>query len=295
MVWENFHTCGSCPDFNWSSLIPEYDRTCDTDQDSETWDGSKLWTYTFRHTLGPEEDWYVEVAGHDFSHWLPTYPWKHEKWTEESWLFAEYNKLKVELCEGWNLVSVPWHLADPTPAGAFGQYGTVGYSGITKAWYYTGGQYGTWKYAALNPVSGAWGGTLTSIVPGEAYWVWCSPPEMIWKVLMEKPEPIDIPPSIPLVEGWNMVGFVDITQCLRCECSARYYFASVLDEVLQSTIWEYRNCRQGWLGTALWPMGTTCGMEAHDIPMHAGQGYWFSVPENRTLYPTVGSIHDRHP
>jgi hypothetical protein len=208
-VWENWDCCTltTAPasprgcDRNWIAMEPAVDQACNTDSNMDTWDGSKTWTVTFRNT--------------DFSHWLPTYPWKHEKWTQESFLFWGLEVYRVELCEGWNLVSVPWKLEDPSPAGAFGPamaQGTTGYGGITKAYYYTGGQFGSWRYTALNPVTGAWTGTLTQIVPGEAYWVWVSPPRIDWIVRTVDPKddpayPMVVLPSYALKKGWNMVGY----------------------------------------------------------------------------------------
>jgi len=182
------------------------------------------WTVSFLNTFGPDDPWFVEVAAHDFTQWQedmddPEDPgywedyecvthdkcWKHEKWTEESFIFFGRNVYTVDLCEGWNLISVPRDLTDPTLQGFFGGIGQT--KGVTRVYYYTGGQYGIWKYAALNPVTGYWYGTLSTIEPGKAYWVWCSPPRMKLLMTVSPPDPMSAPPSYSLVKGWNMLGY----------------------------------------------------------------------------------------
>jgi len=258
----------------------------------DTWDGSKTWTVTFRNTdFNPGRDWFIEVAGHDFSHWLPDFPWKHEKWTQESFLFWGLEVEKLELCEGWNLVSVPWHLDDPTPAGAFGPawaYGTVGYGGITKAYYYTGGTYGTWKYTALNPVTGAWSGTLTQIVPGEAYWVWVSPPWMDWILRTVEPDPLAVPPTQSLKKGYNMIGtvqFADFRVDDAPPFRMMWYFRSIPDTVAP-LLYAYDPCEWFYDNGPGWIRFDTGGKgKWNDEYMYAGAGYWLFLTEDWVFAP----------
>lgn len=160
------------------------------------------WTVSFRNKFGPDTPWFVEVAAHDFTEW-EAFPWKHEKWTEESLIFEPKDNFFIKLYEGWNLISVPRDLIDPSLVGFFGG------KGVTRVFYYNAAEPDPelrWLYAALIPETGQWLGTLTTIEPGKGYWVWCSPP---WTKLLVRMKPIDPlapPPSYNLVAGWNMIG-----------------------------------------------------------------------------------------
>jgi hypothetical protein len=309
-VWENWDCCTmpeapggrkmGC-DRNWLAMEPVADN-CEP--------GSKTWTVTFRNTdFNPGRDWFVEVAGHDFSHWLPDFPWKHEKWTQESFLFWGLEVEILELCEGWNLVSVPWHLDDPTPAGAFGSgmaYSAVGYAGITKAYYYTGGQYGTWKYTALNPATGAWSGTLTKVVPGEAYWVWVSPPWMDWVLRMAEPDPLSVPPVLSLKKGYNMLGYVELAEWQGTggegeddevdrsvnDQDMRFYFQSIQGKATHAyaydPCWLWYEQDDGCPRTGGWirfNAGQPDNYKWHYREMRIGCGYWVYVLENTDFAP----------
>jgi hypothetical protein len=284
-IWENWYDFDCCQDahgcdWNWFAMDAEVDQACDRDMNMDTWDGSKTWTYTFYNRYGANFDWFVEVAGHDYSHWLPTYPWKHEKWTQESYLFWSGESDYIELCEGWNLVSVPWNLVDPTPAGAFGIAGHVGYSGITKAYYYTGGAYGTWQYTALNPVTGAWTGTLTSIVPGKAYWVWVSPPWMDWMIRMVEPDPMSVPPTQTVKKGWNMLGLT-----VMHDADWHSYTPSIksyligLRDLGPTHLYFYDACEPEWIrlhsgGETYWSWGD------NDWPWGWGAWFWANADDS---------------
>ena len=293
-VWENWECCRGpagppergrgCWGY-WLAMDP-VDDNCDP--------GSKTWTVTFRNTdFNPSQEWFIEAAGHDFSHWLPTFPWKHEKWTQESFLFWGLEVFRLELCEGWNLVSVPWHLDDPTPAGAFGPawaYGTVGYGGITKAYYYTGGTYGTWKYTALSPVTWTWTGTLTSIVPGEAYWVWVSPPWMDWILRTVEPDndglnPM-VPPAYSLKKGWNMVGYTILTEQ---NWTSTYYFQHYVRTLWDNALmcYVYDPCDQEYgRGWVRFNSGFEGGAHSWQwMEPVAGFGYWLYLMEDGILVP----------
>jgi hypothetical protein len=255
---------------------------------------AKIWTGTFVNEFDPDESWFIE-ARVCTAEPEEDYPWKEQKCSRASLLFGAFEAYAIDLCEGWNLISVPDRLVDPTLKAAFSRYMEEdSYGPVTKVYYYTGGTAGTWQSAALNPTTGLWTGTITSIEPGKAYWVWSDDWDMTLMMRVAPRDPAAGLISVPLKAGWNMVGFVDISHTGQFS-SARYYFASVLTEELQSVLWEYRACQNGgqWLGTALWPVGYTGhGSETHDVQVRAGQGYWFSVSSDRTLYPTVGQVND---
>jgi hypothetical protein len=259
---------------------------------------NRVWTATFTNPFGPDDDWFVEVAAHDFTEWwqdmecdgewkdynCDPHPmcWKHEKWTQESLLFWQWWVYNRDLCEGWNLVSVPGNLMDPSLEGAFGRYGTE--RGITAVYHYTGGDSGTWEFSFLDPVSGGWVGNITSIVPGIGYWVWVSPPEMKWIVPVLPPDPLSPPPSYLLLRGWNLVGFTDIEGDKNID--AEEYFASICFPDNPVVVWEIDMCedpKERWDG-AFWYLadidhdnGNGGDIWEEDEKLNALKGYWVSV------------------
>jgi|GEM_PF-4931399 len=262
-----------------------------------------VWTVTFTNTFGPDDDWFGEVAAHDFTNWWQdmgddgywedyecvSHPkwWKHEKWTEESLLFWSQDAFPVWLCEGWNLISVPWDLVDPSVQGFFGgRYG----SGITKVYYYTGGLYGYWQYAFLNPTSGYWSGSITTIVPGKAYWVWVSPPELKLLMTVVEPDPLTPPPTYSVVKGWNMIGYTVLLDESPQTSPPQYikHYLIGLRHLGSTHLYYYDPCDQYDDGPG-WVRIHSGGQEYHwswyEEDMIFGMGYWFWAHDAASFGP----------
>jgi len=264
-----------------------------------------VWTASFTNEVIPNKDWFVEVAAHDFTQWWVDMDdpedlgqwqdyecnwhdkcWKHEKWTEESLIFWSRTPYDIDLCEGWNLISVPWNLVDPSLKGFFG---TRTNTGITKVYYYTGGQYGYWQYAALHPVTGYWSGAITSIEPGKAYWVWVSPPEMrLWMHTLE-PDALTPPPTYSVVKGWNMLGYtmlLDESPQTSPPQQIKHYLIG-LRHLGPTHLYFYDPCDHtgdgpGWVrihsgGEEYWNW--------YDEDMIIGMGFWFWAHDAATFGP----------
>lgn len=264
----------------------------------------KTWKATFTNEMIPNRDWFVDVAAHDFTQWWVDMGdagkwqdyncdwydkcWKHEKWTQESLLFWGREMYDVWLCEGWNLISTPWDLVDPSLKGFFGFRTNVG---VTKVYHYTGGAYGYWMYALLNPVTGMWTGTITSIVPGKAYWVWVSPQEMRLWFPTKEPDPMTPPPTYSLKKGWNMLGYTEFAVGRSDDempLRIQWYLRSIQE--ISRVLYAYDPCGYlydwsegpGWLR---WDSGGKLAWKGSDDDMVPGAGYWLFLLEDALFAP----------
>jgi len=101
---------------------------------------------------------------------------------------SDYN---LNLGEGWNLVSVPKKLAPGYDTGLiFKDVDTEGrtiweYDGVTHNWI---------------PIN-----ANTSVLPLYGFWIYSKSPTTI--PLKYDPNPLQIPPTRHLVQGWNLIGF----------------------------------------------------------------------------------------
>lgn len=250
-----------------------------------------VWTASFTNEMVPNELWFVEVAAHDFTQWWVDMEaagywedyecgdhekrWKHEKWTQESLIFGAWDVDFRELCEGWNLISVPGDLVYSSPQALFNVRTNVG---VTKVYYYQppafAGGVGTWQHTFLNPTTGVWGllGGLTTIEPGKAYWVWVSPPYMELVLHTLEPDPLTPPPAYSLKAGWNMVGFTDIED-EGCNW-AEEYFATLMRPDNPMSLWKYDACNRDWEGAHWVPYDDDWDEDRNMCP---GWGYWLWV------------------
>ena len=192
----------------------------------------------------------------------------------------------VELCEGWNLISVPGNLVYSSPLALFNVRTNVG---VTKVYYYPGGTFGIWQYALLDPLRGTWSGTLTTIEPGKAYWVWVSPPYMELVLHTLPPDPMTPPPAYSLKKGYNMVGYTQFGERQgsgdTLPMRMQWYWRSIPDSV-GPVLYCYDPCKifydfeEGWIrfdtgGKGKW----------NDQDMVSGAGYWLFLTEDWLFAP----------
>ncbi len=108
---------------------------------------------------------------------------------------------KVALRPGWNLISLPGTPADPA-------IGSV-VSDDLSVRLVLGYQNGAWLTAIRD--SAGWSGTLTEITGGWGYWIQSTAFETI-SALIPDADTSSTLPTIPVTQGWNLLGVVDIQQ-----------------------------------------------------------------------------------
>jgi len=270
---------------------------------------SKMWTGTFINTVKPGGlEWRIEANACQCEDPCDIWPWKLDLCAEASLIFDGFDWTYIQLCEGWNLISVPDTLVEPSIQKAFSLYiymPNENYGPVTRVNYFTGGTAGTWSCAVLNPISGLWTSTPTSftqIEPGKAYWVWSDAKDQILMMKLAPRIPSSSLPSISVKVGWNMIGFTTINHYNAA--LATEYLSSVLTWEKQAQLARYENCGRpgslfnfgdGWYEEAWWSwnLATTVqekfGDELGDTPfMYPGAGYWLAVQSDGTIYPPVG-------
>ena len=108
---------------------------------------------------------------------------------------------KIALRPGWNLISLPGTPADPA-------IGSV-VSDDLSVKLVLGYQNGAWLTAIRDGAS--WSGTLTEITGGWGYWIQSTAFESI-SALIPDADTSSTLPTIPVTQGWNLLGVVDIQQ-----------------------------------------------------------------------------------
>ena len=108
---------------------------------------------------------------------------------------------KVALRPGWNLISLPGTPADPA-------IGSV-VSDDLSVRLVLGYQNGAWLTAIRD--SGGWSGTLTEIGGGWGYWIQSTAFETISALIPDVDTSSNLP-TIPVTQGWNLLGVMDIQQ-----------------------------------------------------------------------------------
>jgi hypothetical protein len=163
----------------------------------------------------------------------------------------------ISIAQGWNLISLPLQQPVNTPvasvlSGVSGAYEVV--------WAYSNG---AWKVYDPNDAAGS---TLKTMQAGNGYWI---------KMLSAKKLSVSgstPSSSIPLVSGWNLVGY-NAPSCAAVSASSAGL--SALGANLQ-VLWGYPS--QGWQSYPSGGLTQLC----------PGAGYWIDVSGTATW--TVGSV-----
>ncbi len=142
----------------------------------------------------------------------------------------------LSLSKGWNLISIPSQLSDPTPQSFFGD----NTQNIDSIWAYDATQQNPWlvyypNQPALN--------SLTTLSPGYGYWVkWSSDtPLMLTQEIAPLSQGPTAPPSRTLVNGWNLVGAYHFSDTRATPFSSIFQTLSHNNQVLWKSILGYNN------------------------------------------------------
>jgi hypothetical protein len=157
----------------------------------------------------------------------------------------------VPLDEGWNLISLPLIPDDTNIETVLAGVS----SNVATVWHYDAGT-ATWSSWA--PV---WGGDLLTMEDGKGYWIQMNAADTLIVEGVELPLPPEVPPTYPVFEGWNLIGFKSCTPR-----TASDYLAAIVGK------WTVMYDGQGqrvWLGDYMEP----------------GCGYWLAANNSGTIYP----------
>jgi hypothetical protein len=190
--------------------------------------------------------------------------------------------MKIELVHKWNLISLPLvPLEDPPIEDilkAMPDYDTL----ILSVWYYDRSNCASSKWLSYSP-DGAMT-SLTTMEDGKAYWIrttYNSTPgfqmgddldEVLWVWGTPKPVPPNSPSAYPVCEGWDMIGYTEITYMLDDDYLWNFYAGAV---ALYGAV-------QGWNATAqTWDSSFMPG----SVNMTPTKGYWASFGLDGAIYP----------
>ena len=193
---------------------------------------------------------------------------------------------KVTLRPGWNLISLPGTPVDP----AIGSVIKNGDGGDLSVELVLGYQGGAWQTAIREDAS--WSGTLTTIGGGWGYWVQSTAFETI-STLISEADTSSTLPTIPVTQGWNLLGVMDIQQggagiAPIGKAEADDYFTSIPWRVAYSfdtrtSAWSKLAPETGVVKADL--PGAPTGTAAVADEVLNGKGYWVWSSTVGTLVP----------
>jgi len=181
---------------------------------------------------------------------------------------AEPPAIDIGLEAGWNLISVPGGIADPSVGSVFA--GT----NVTKV--FTWDPVRFWTAAILNEDTGQFEGSLITISASNGYWVFTDRFEA-FTVTLAKRGPTTAIPAYALTAGFNLIGFTSIAadpntdSRLDESVPAGDYLASLGDTV-----------------TTVIGFNPAVGFEVDPANMVMGRAYWVFLSEDGTLIPGGG-------
>jgi hypothetical protein len=174
---------------------------------------------------------------------------------------------EIDLIPGWNLVSVP---GTPLDSSVDAVMGGTNEASIVLAY-----QDDEWLTSVND--QGTWRGTLTDIVGGYGYWVQTTAFETI-STLIPETDTSSVLPTAKVIEGWNLLGVVDVQQADAGKAPSDNEEA---DDYFSNFDWRvayaFNTSSNQWTKTL---KGVGNGDEILN-----GKGYWVWSTEEGTLVP----------
>lgn len=186
-------------------------------------------------------------------------------------VYFGYDK-KLHLLKDWNLVSIPWQLANSAISA-------LSTTKVDRIYYYDAASSPkVWKYAIYDRVNETWSGTLTTIDDGKGYWMFASAPDDV-PINLKPVEGGGMLPAYPLNAGWNMIGYTQ-----KDQEPYLYTFNYIWPDLYyQSDMWKPMwNVMYEWTGSeykAQYPLG----VESQRVVIT--KGYWIFLKDEATLVP----------
>ena len=176
---------------------------------------------------------------------------------------------EIDLIPGWNLVSVPGTPLDPSVGAVMGD--TMEAS-IVLAY-----QDDQWLTAVND--QGTWRGTLTDIVGGYGYWVQTTAFETI-STLIPEADTSSVLPTATVIEGWNLLGVVDV---LQADAGDPPSGGGEADDYFNNFDWRVAYAFE--TETNQWTRTLPDVNDDADDEILNGKGYWVWSTEEGTLVP----------
>ena len=132
------------------------------------------------------------------------------------------SQVSVPLSPGWNLISLPGAPIDPQINSVIPPSHP-----IDAVFTFEPTEPGSWLIAERDE-TGLFVGTLSKLGPGRAFWVRTTTFEPL-TLSVRSPDPASpsLPPTMPVVEGWNLVGMFGIDPSFAGSLSADEYFSGL--------------------------------------------------------------------
>ena len=183
-------------------------------------------------------------------------------------------KFAVTLKPGWNIISLPGSPSD-------GDINAVIPSThpISSVLSYDPSLPGGWLAAVRDPDTGRFVGSLTTITASRGYWVLTNSFQSLDVSVPSISAGLQVlPPTVSLVEGWNLIPVLDVT--------GKKASGSTIDSkaYLGTTIKVARIYSFDTIGNE-WKEKTFGGTGLADDLLTFGEGYWIYVTADATLVP----------
>jgi hypothetical protein len=175
--------------------------------------------------------------------------------------------MKVPLRQGWNLISLPLVPDEPTITKVLKSQIDANTPG--SVWAYIGTPK-AWKFFTPPRT-----GTLTTMNDGVGYWVYMKADDDLYMkgtVL----QPGALPPSYPLVTGWNLIGFKSQPNANETK-TVGAYLSSIDGKYDNRSVWIYNNTAGAWVRADVNPSTGTV--------LHPGDVMWVYVNSAATFNP----------
>lgn len=197
---------------------------------------------------------------------------------------AERDDFVIELQPGWNLVSFPGTPADSAIGAA------IGNTPVTVVWSYDPSVEGFWSVAFRDTADDAFSGTLETIDAGHGYWMLTDSFKELEVAIpalaggtVAGGTPI-APPTLSLVEGWNLVPVVDVTGDLDAGdfIDSDVYFTGLEAEI--SRIYTFDTVANAWALVVRDGNSETAGIAAIEA-LEVGKAYWVYMTDSGVVVP----------
>ena len=172
----------------------------------------------------------------------------------------------VQLAEGWNLVSLPGTPDRPGLSSVFPLGCGVG---IVLAY-----RNGDWE-TAVQHEDGRWFGKLSAVEAGYGYWVHASQHTTLTTGPLVPSLSASLSDVVSLVQGWNLVGVLDVELRPFDEATDAYSLDMYLEGIPWRVAYGYSTVPAGWIKAT----------PGNDSPVWTGFGYWVWIGVSATRLP----------
>jgi hypothetical protein len=188
---------------------------------------------------------------------------------------------KINLYSGWNLFSVHDNLTDGSIDSVF--------SGLDIDLVMTYDQDSGWVTATKDPATGKYVGNLTTIQTGKGYFAHANSPALL-SILTATRAPTDLPPSIGVSSGWNLIGYTSLPKVNDLKVS-QYLFGVKWVSLYSfnpdpAVAYQYAKPSAGGAGSHTAATGSASfDLTGSDPIMKIGKGYWLNVSADGNITP----------